>query len=118
VDFQRDLSVIFNRLGDLALRLGDAAEARRRFEADLRIAEALAARDPENVNFQRDLAISHVKLAQAAEARGDMQEASNRFQIAAGLATTLQAWMPGDPDARQLLEAITGEVARLAGRAS
>ncbi len=60
---QRDLSVSYNKLGDLHVSLGNGAEAKRYFEKSLAIAEALAAKEPNRADFQRDLAISYERMS-------------------------------------------------------
>jgi hypothetical protein len=53
--WQRDLSVSRNNLGDAAVAAGDLAAARTHYQASLDIAERLAAADPANTQWQRDL---------------------------------------------------------------
>jgi tetratricopeptide (TPR) repeat protein len=63
-DLQRDLSVSFNKLGDLHLALGLADAARDFFQRALGIAERLAAAEPARADLQRDLIVSLVRLGQ------------------------------------------------------
>ena len=62
-DLQRDLSVSYERLGDLHRALGDGATARRYYEDSLAIAKALAEREPENQQALGDLALSYERMA-------------------------------------------------------
>ncbi|MGA8169587.1 MAG: hypothetical protein WB816_01925, partial [Methylocystis sp.] len=65
--FQRDLSVSYERLGDLAVAAGDGKAARDYFEKGLTVRKRLAEGDPGNAWYQRDLIISFVKLAGAGD---------------------------------------------------
>jgi tetratricopeptide (TPR) repeat protein len=62
---QRDLSVSFNKLGDVAKQAGDVAAARGRYEQGLAVREKLAAQNPDSAEAQRDLIISYVKLQES-----------------------------------------------------
>ena len=57
-EWQRDLSVSLEKLGDLAVKQGDLAGALRYFTEDKTITERLAASDPANAVWQRDLSVS------------------------------------------------------------
>jgi hypothetical protein len=61
--WQRDLSVSFERLGDLATAQGNLPEAQRLFGEALRIRQRLAESDPESAAPQRDLAVAHSHTA-------------------------------------------------------
>jgi len=54
-DWQRELSVSHNKLGDMAIRAGDLAAARAAYQAALDIMVRLAAADPANTQWQREL---------------------------------------------------------------
>lgn len=92
---ERERSVADNEVGDVLVLAGDLAGAKARFEADLAIAERLAAADPASAQAARDLCASLWKLtglpgsgvswAQVAErleamhARGVLAPADRRF---------------------------------------
>src|SRR5207249_12284066 len=59
-DWQRDLAVSHNKIGD-ALVEGDPGELAA-YRQGLVISEALAARDPANTQWQTDVAVSCFKL--------------------------------------------------------
>ena len=59
---QRNLSISYNKLGDLLRQEGKGAEARKAYEEDLRISQKLAQEDPHNAQAQRDLSISYERL--------------------------------------------------------
>lgn len=52
--WQRDLSISRNKLGNVAVASGDLAAAWEHFQAALEIAQRLAAADPTNSEWQRD----------------------------------------------------------------
>ncbi len=64
-EWQRDLSVSYDRVGDISAARGDRDGALKAFNDGLEIAKALAARDPANVVWQTDLVVSAWKLASA-----------------------------------------------------
>ncbi|MDF1735453.1 MAG: hypothetical protein P1U37_09230 [Minwuia sp.] len=82
-EWQRDLSISHDRVGDIRVATGDREGARKAFEAGMRIHEALARRDPENTEWQRDLIVSHVKLA------GSGADPARHYAAALDIARTL-----------------------------
>src|SRR5205823_2634946 len=98
-EWQRDLSVSYNKLGDVAVAAGKLDEGRTAFERGLAIAQKLAAADPTNAEWQRDLAISHVKLIGVARQRRDRADAQRH--LAAALAVLAET------DRRGLLQGDT-----------
>jgi tetratricopeptide (TPR) repeat protein len=71
--WQRDLSVSYNKIGNVLVAQGNLPEALKSFREDLAIANRLAQADPTNAGWQFDLVVSHWKLA----AHGD--DAPSRF---------------------------------------
>lgn len=62
-EWQRDLSVSYERLGDVAVAQGKLDEAARAYGDGLAIAKKLAAGDPGNTGWQRDLSVSFFKIS-------------------------------------------------------
>ncbi|MFM7515129.1 MAG: AAA family ATPase, partial [Cyanobium sp.] len=60
--WQRDLSVSHNKMGDVLVSQGDGPGALAAYQAGLTIREGLAKRDPANTQWQVDLAVSCAKL--------------------------------------------------------
>ncbi len=85
-EWQRDLSVSHERLGDLARAAGDSTAARTAYQASLDIAARLAAADPTNSEWQRDLSISHERLGDLARAAGDSTAARTAYQASLDIA--------------------------------
>ena len=65
-DFLRDLSVSYNKLGDLMRDLGQGDDAHRFFQKSLDIAEQLVRQEPGRADFQTDLVASLVRLGDQA----------------------------------------------------
>jgi len=61
-DYARDLSVSYERMGDLFRALGDGVRAREFYEKALEVSERLAAGAPENADYARDLAVSYHRM--------------------------------------------------------
>jgi hypothetical protein len=61
-EWQRDLSVSHNKIGDVLVAQGDGAGALAAYRKSLAIGEALAQRDPANTQWQVDVAVSCAKL--------------------------------------------------------
>ncbi len=78
---QRDLSVSFNKLGNVSVAAGDLAAARAYYEQYLTIARALADADPDAAEKQRDLGVCHFKLFDVEFKLGD--RAAARAQLEA-----------------------------------
>jgi hypothetical protein len=86
-DCQRDLSVSYNKMGDLYRDLGQGEAARKFYLKDLAIAERLAAAEPDRADYQRDLIVSLVRQAQMA----DGPAAREHLQRALGILEELQS---------------------------
>ncbi len=78
----RNLSVSYNKLGNLLRGLGQGAEARKFFEKALAIAERLARQEPDRADFQRDLSVSYNKLGDLLLGLGEGAEAREFYEKA------------------------------------
>jgi hypothetical protein len=56
---ERDLSVSYNKLGDVNLSLGNTQVALDAYQKSLEVAKTLAANDPQSAQAQRDLSVSY-----------------------------------------------------------
>jgi tetratricopeptide (TPR) repeat protein len=97
-EYQRDLSVSHEKLGDLAIATGDTTTATQHYQASLTIAERLTAADLGNAEYQRGLSISHNKLGDLAIATGDTTTATQHYQASLTIRQRLAA---ADPDNAQ-----------------
>ena len=66
-DYQRDLSVSYERMGDLLKTLGQAEQARQAYQRSLDIRERLTAAEPDRADAAWDLVVSLYKVAQIDE---------------------------------------------------
>src|SRR5262245_6203076 len=66
-EWQRDLSVSRDKVGDVLVAQGNGAGALAAYRASLGIRERLAAQDPGNAAWQRDLVVSCFQLARASD---------------------------------------------------
>jgi tetratricopeptide (TPR) repeat protein len=108
--WQRDLSVICDRIGDVQRARGNLDAALNAYQDGLDLREKLAAQDPSNTGWQRDLIVSNVKLAEVAEVQdGEASQAKRHYDAALDVALALRdagrlapkdAWMVGDLQAR------------------
>jgi len=99
-EMQRNLSVSFNKLGDVSVESGDLAAAARVYFADgLTIAKQLAQADPTNAEMQRDLWVSFNKLGDVSVESGNL--AAARVYFADGL-TIAKQLAQADPTNAQM----------------
>jgi tetratricopeptide (TPR) repeat protein len=90
---QRDLSVSYERIGDVQSAQGDLTSALSSYQQGLDIRQKLAARDPANAQWKTDLVISLWKLASTLEQQGAPQqrEAGVNYQRALDILQPLAA---------------------------
>jgi tetratricopeptide (TPR) repeat protein len=90
-EWQRDLSVSYDRIGDVQRAQGDLPSALSSYKQGLEIREKLAARDPANAQWKTDLVISLWELASILEQQGTPQkrEAGVNYQRALELLRAL-----------------------------
>ncbi|MGH3567853.1 MAG: TIR domain-containing protein, partial [Pseudonocardia sp.] len=69
-DYQRDLSISYERLGDLYQALGQGEQALQLYQQSLDIRERLAQSEPGRADYQRDLSISYERLGDLYQALG------------------------------------------------
>ena len=98
-DYQRDLSVSYERMGDLLKTLGQAEQARQAYQRSLDIRERLAAAEPDRADYQRDLSVSFNKLGDLFRALGQGEQARQAFQRSLDIAERLTAAEPDRADA-------------------
>jgi tetratricopeptide (TPR) repeat protein len=115
---QRDLSISFDNLGDVAVQAGDLVEARRRYEQALKVREALAKNNPTSAQAQRDLWVSFNKLGDVAVQAGDLVEARRRYEQTLKIGEALAKNNPTSAEAQRDLSVSfekLGDVAVKAG---
>ena len=98
VDLQRDLSVLFDKLGDLLRALGEGDTARHYFEQDLAIRQRLSDAEPGRADLQRDLSVSFNQLGDLLKALGEGDAARHYFEQDLAIAQRLSDAEPGRAD--------------------
>ncbi len=95
-EWQRDLSVSYDRVGDISAARGDRDGALIAYKDGLGIRKALAARDPSNAEWQRDLSVSYDRVGDISAARGDRDGALIAYKDGLGIAKALAARDPSN----------------------
>jgi len=117
--WQRDLSVSYQRLGDVSRQGGRLDAARGFYQQSLVIAKKLAAADPADAQAQRDLSLSLVKLGDVSQQAGQMDAAREFYQQYLDIAKKLAAADPANAEAQRDLSVSyqrMGDVSQQAGR--
>ncbi len=97
-DFQRDLSVSYNKVGDLYRGLGQGDLARDNFLLALEIRKRLAQAEPNRADFQRDLSVSYNKVGDLYRDLGQGDLARDNFLLALEIAKRLAEAEPNRAD--------------------
>ncbi len=90
-NLKRDLSVSYNRIGDLQNAEGKRADALKSYQDGLGIRKTLAALDKANTEWQRDLSVSYDKIGDLQNAEGKRADALKSYQDGLNIAKTLAA---------------------------
>ena len=94
---QRDLSVSYERLGNIAKARSDYNAAEGYYAKALEIREKLAEKYPEDPNLQRDLSVSYERLGGIAEALNDYKAAEGYYAKTLEIREKLAEKYPDDP---------------------
>src|SRR5205814_6178272 len=104
-EWQRDLSVSYDRLGNVAVAQGKLDDAARAYGDGLVIRNKLAAGDPSNTAWQRDVWVSYWKLADLAERRNQTAQARGYWKQAFDVLSAIdKRGLHIPPEARKLLD--------------
>ena len=95
-DWQRDLTVAYIKLGDVAVGQGKLGEAAQGYRDSLAIRKTLAASDPGNTDRQRDLSVSYNRLGDVAVRQGQLEDATQGYRDSLGIAKQLAASDPSN----------------------
>jgi tetratricopeptide (TPR) repeat protein len=95
---QRDLSMSYERSGDVQSAQGDLPSALSSYKQGLDIREKLAARDPANIDWQRDLSDSYNKIGDVQSAQGDLPSALSSYKQGLDIREKLAARDPANID--------------------
>ncbi len=97
-DYLRELSVSYNKMGDLESALGNGESARQFFEKGLEIAERLVAQEPQRADYLRDLSVSYNKMGDLESALGNGESARQYFEKDLAIAERLLSQEPQRAD--------------------
>ncbi len=96
--YQRDVSVSYIKLADLAVARGEGARAEELYTKGLAIAEALGRAEPANTGYQRDVSVSYERLAEIARTRGEPTQAAELYRTAVSRRKAVVTREPGRVD--------------------
>jgi len=95
----RDLSWIYNNLGDLQVGLGQPARALQYYEKALEISEESRRRAPDSTEYARDLSASYIKLGDLQMRRlGEPARALQYYEKALEIGEELRRRAPESPE--------------------
>ena len=110
-DWQRDLSVSYDKVGDVLVAQGKLQEALEAYQQDLAIVKRLAEQDKTNSDWQRDLIVSLYKVATTmAKIGGDDDGVRAREIVKEALNLTDK--YPGN-DRQQMIDALNQALQQL-----
>jgi len=95
-EWQRDLSVSYEKLGDVAGAQGQLEAAAQAYRDSLELAKRLVANSPRNTQWQRDLSVSYEKLGDVAGAQGQLEAAAQAYRDSLGIRKQLAASDPSN----------------------
>jgi len=95
--WQRDLSISYEKVGDVLRAQGNLDEALENYKADLYIANRLAKADPTNADWQRGLAISYSRVASVLAQQGEPQKALGNYRQARDITARVKERSPHNP---------------------
>jgi tetratricopeptide (TPR) repeat protein len=94
--WQQDLSVSYEKIGDVQARQGDLASALKAYRASLAIRERLAKSDPSNAEWQRDVSVSYERIGDVQMAQGDLAGALTSYRDSLAISERLAKSDPGN----------------------
>ncbi len=113
IDFQRQLAIGEDQIGDVLQAQGDLAGALARYRASLSIRQAVAAKNVEKPLLQHDLATSNDKIADVLESQGDLAGALALYRDTVAIATKLSAKEPANTEWQRDLAVSDGQVGNI-----
>ena len=98
IDWQRELVVSHNKIGDILLKMGELDAALDDSTAYIAATERLAALDPSNRDWQQYLAVSHKHMGRVLKEQGDSLRALEYYRNALAIEEALIAQDPTNTD--------------------
>jgi tetratricopeptide (TPR) repeat protein len=112
-DWQRDLSVSYNKIGEVELAQGDLKAAVKSYSDALAIRERLARSDPGNADWQRDLWFSYAIVADAYRKSNQTAKARDAFVAGRAIIGNLVEHYPDQAQWKQDLAWFDAQIAEL-----
>ena len=94
--WQRDLSVSYDKVGDVLVEQGDLAGTQKSYRDSLAIRDRLAKSDPGNAGWQRDLSVSYDKVGDVLVEQGDLAGAQKSYRDSLAIRDRLAKSDPGN----------------------
>ncbi len=110
-DYQRDLSVSYNKMGDLYSALGQGEQARDAFLKSLDIRQRLAQSEPDRADYQRDLSVSLVRVSMVEDST-EKEYLKHALSILESLKSTGRLVPVDEPMITAIQSMISGESAQ------
>jgi tetratricopeptide (TPR) repeat protein len=114
---KRDLSISYERVGDVQLRLGATDKALKAYQDGLELHHVLVQAHPDDIPAQRDLSVSYSKMAQAHERAHDYARAREWDEKMLAVDRQLSERMPQSAGARGKVASDSETLSRLCARA-
>jgi tetratricopeptide (TPR) repeat protein len=96
IDWQRDRSMSFSRIGAIQMARGDLAATLRSYRDSLAIMDRLAKSDPGNAELQRELAASLGEIGNVEAKQGDLPGALKSYKDGLAITDSLAKSDPGN----------------------
>jgi tetratricopeptide (TPR) repeat protein len=112
--WQSDLSVSYNKVGDVLVAQGKLGEALKSYRDSLATLERLAASDRSNNNLQHDLSVLYSRVGDVLVAQGKLEEALKVHRDSFAIAERLAA---ADRSNRQWQSLLQGSIRSIGGLA-
>ncbi len=111
--WQRDLSVSQDNIGQVLRAQGDLAGAEQAYRAALAVRERLAKADPSNAQWQRDLSVSQNNIGEVLSAQGDLARAEQAYRAALAVAERLATADPSNAQWQRDLSVSKNNIGRV-----
>ncbi|HPD35096.1 MAG TPA: tetratricopeptide repeat protein [Thermotogota bacterium] len=98
IDWLRDLSVSWSKIGDIEAARGNLSQARDAYEKDLALMLELTAKDPTNTLWKQGIGVSWIKIGDIEKARGNLSQARDAYEKALAIMLELTAKDPTNTD--------------------
>ncbi len=110
---QRDLSVSYEKVGDVLMAQGNLAAALASYQDSLAIKDRLAKADPSNAGRERDLFVAYDKVGEVLVEQGNLAEAQKFFHDSLAIAERLTTADPSNAGWQRDLAISHGRIAEL-----